>query len=276
MQTVLTIAGFDPSSGAGVTADLMVFAAHGLFGTSCITALTVQSTAGVMATHPVSPEIVEETLCCLHADLPPAGIKIGMISTDLNAFIISKYCSLHKAKDEIMARVPIVLDPVIRASSGRELIEADGLSAMRNHLLPQVDWITPNLHELAALSGEVVERRQDIPRASRILQQTIAQKGDSCKLGIVATGGHLDSPDDYLLMPDGEEVWLPGTRVETSSTHGTGCAFSSAFLSRLVLGDKPLEACRAAKMYVAGALRNAHSIGNYSGPVNQLWNICKV
>jgi hydroxymethylpyrimidine/phosphomethylpyrimidine kinase len=276
MQTVLTIAGFDPSSGAGVTADLMVFAAHGLFGTSCITALTVQSTLGVMASHPISTEIVGETLRCLHADLPPAGIKIGMTATDSNIFTISDYCALHSVKHAISRTIPIVLDPVIRSSSGRELIDAEGLEIMRSHLLPQVDWITPNLYELAALSGEVVERRQDIPRVSRILQQATAKQEDRSRIGIITTGGHMDSPDDYLLMPDGEEFWLPGTRIETTSTHGTGCAFSSAFLSRLVLGDTPLDACRSAKTYVAGALRLAKPIGRNTGPINHLWNIAKV
>jgi hydroxymethylpyrimidine/phosphomethylpyrimidine kinase len=276
MQTVLTIAGFDPSSGAGVTADLMVFAAHGLFGTSCITALTVQSTLGVMATHPISAEIVGETLRCLHADLPPAGIKIGMTSTDSTTIFISNYCELNLVKDDVFRTIPIVLDPVFRSSSGRELIDAQGLNAIRSHLLPNVGWITPNLHELAALSGEVVERRKDIPRVSRILQQATANKWDGRRIGIVATGGHLDSPDDYLLLPDGEEFWLAGTRVETTSTHGTGCAFSSAFLSRLVLGDSPLQACRAAKLYVTGALRFAESIGKKTGPINHLWRFTNV
>jgi hydroxymethylpyrimidine/phosphomethylpyrimidine kinase len=276
MQTVLTIAGFDPSSGAGVTADLMVFAAHGLFGTSCITALTVQSTLGVRSTHPVPAEIVEETLNCLHADLQPAGIKIGMTASALSTFIISRYLALHSVKDELNGIVPTVLDPVLRSSSGRELIDPKGLGAVRNNLLPQVDWITPNLYELATLSGETVERRQDIPKASRILQQAIAQQGDTRRLGIVATGGHLETPDDFLLMPDEEEFWLPGTRIETTSTHGTGCAFSSAFLSRLVLGESPLDACRGAKLYVAEALRSAKPIGHKHGPINHLWNIPKV
>jgi hydroxymethylpyrimidine/phosphomethylpyrimidine kinase len=276
MQTVLTIAGFDPSSGAGVTADLMVFAAHGLFGTSCITALTVQSTLGVLSTHPVAPHIIKDTLACLHADLPPAGIKIGMLSSSNNALYISEYCGIVKLVDSGVRPIPIVLDPVLRSSSGRELIDSEGLQAIRESLLPIVDWITPNLAELAALSRQKVERREDIRAASRIIQQDIGMKRDTQPLGIIATGGHLDSPDDYMLTPSGEEFWFPGTRIETTSTHGTGCAFSSAFLSRLVLGDTPYQACFSAKAYVAGALVGVPELGHGRGPLNHLWNIANL
>ncbi len=247
MQTVLTIAGFDPSSGAGVTADLMVFAAHGLFGTSCITALTVQSTVGVRATlSRRCARIVGETLECLDADLRPAGVKIGMVSTEANMLVICSYLAglraIHDDNND-MSEVPVVLDPVVRSSSGRELLDARGVTAMREKLLPLVDWVTPNLEELAVLSGQPVARREDIPGACRALQARASKGQRERRLGILATGGHLDPPDDFLLMPDGESLWLPGQRVETRSTHGTGCALSSAFLSRLVLGDTPQGGC---------------------------------
>jgi hydroxymethylpyrimidine/phosphomethylpyrimidine kinase len=274
MQTVLTIAGFDPSSGAGVTADLMVFAAHGLFGTSCITALTVQSTVGVRCTYPIAAQIVGETLECLDADLRPAGVKIGMISAEYNMLIIC--CYLEKLREEHAengreSKVPVVLDPVVRSSSGRELLEPLGVAALREKLLPLVDWVTPNLDELGILSGQPVALREDVPGACRALQAQVSKGGGDRQLGILATGGHLDPPDDFLLMPDGESLWLPGQRVETRSTHGTGCALSSAFLSRLVLGDTPQDAAEAAKRYVAGALRTARGIGTGCGPMNHLW-----
>jgi hydroxymethylpyrimidine/phosphomethylpyrimidine kinase len=274
MQTVLTIAGFDPSSGAGVTADLMVFAAHGLFGTSCITALTVQSTVGVLDTHPVAAQIVGETLNCLNADIRPDGIKIGMISTEDNLLVICSYLEKlheqHVAVDET-CEVPVVVDPVMRSSSGRELLDPLGVIALREKLLPLVDWVTPNLEEIAILSGQPVTRREDVPGACRALQARVLKRRGEQRLGILATGGHLDPPYDFLLMPDGESLWLPGQRVKTRSTHGTGCAFSSAFLSRLVLGDAPQEAAVAAKRYVAEALRTAEGIGTGRGPMKHLW-----
>src|ERR1035441_707147 len=138
MPTVLTIAGFDPSSGAGVTADLMVFAAHGLFGTACITALTVQSTVGVRSTHPVSGEIVAETLECLDADIPPAGIKIGMLASRDTTVRICEYIDrldvIHSVRSG-RARVPVVLDPVLKSSSGRELLDPAGVTMLRERLL---------------------------------------------------------------------------------------------------------------------------------------------
>jgi hydroxymethylpyrimidine/phosphomethylpyrimidine kinase len=277
MQTVLTIAGFDPSSGAGVTADLMVFAAHSLFGTACITALTVQSTLGVVSTHPTPAPVLRATLDCLEEDLPPAGIKIGMISTEDNTLVICDYLEKHQLQHwhRTQGWVPVVLDPVLRSTSGRELLDPAGVTLLRDRLLPQVDWITPNLAELAILSGVEAAARDDLPRACRALQTRTAQSPDGHRLGIFATGGHLDPPDDFLLLPTGEGLWLPGSRVVTRSTHGTGCALSSAFLSRLVLGDAPRQAAHAAKLYVAAALRSAVPAGTGRGPMNHLWTLAK-
>ncbi|HEX9201079.1 MAG TPA: bifunctional hydroxymethylpyrimidine kinase/phosphomethylpyrimidine kinase [Acidobacteriaceae bacterium] len=273
MQTVLTIAGFDPSSGAGVTADLMVFAAHGLFGTSCITALTVQSTLGVRSTHPISPDVVGATLECLDADLPPVGIKIGMLSSADNIFRICYYISKLREIHSSRSIPAVVLDPVLRSTSGRELLEPAGVAALENRLLPLVDWITPNIEELAVLAGMAVTQRDDVPRACRALQARVAENAKGHRLGILATGGHLDPPDDFLLTQGGEEIWLPGERVETKSTHGTGCALSSAFLSRLVVGDRPQEAARGAKAYVVGALRTATPRGSGASAMNHLWTL---
>jgi hydroxymethylpyrimidine/phosphomethylpyrimidine kinase len=276
MRTVLTIAGFDPSSGAGVTADLMIFAAHSLFGTACITALTVQSTLGVVASHPVDATIIEATLDCLTADLPPVGIKIGMLANTDIIRTISMFCIKYRALHSFAsstAQAPVVLDPVLKSSSGRELIEPAGIQALRDDLLPQVDWVTPNLDELEILSGEPVAARDDIPNACRVLQAKVAAKRKGNPLGVIATGGHLDPPDDFILMPGGETVWLRGERIITRSTHGTGCAFSSALLSQLVLGEDGVEAARAAKQYVAGAMRTGTPRGGGASAMNLLWPI---
>jgi hydroxymethylpyrimidine/phosphomethylpyrimidine kinase len=250
----------------------MVFAAHSLFGTACITALTVQSTLGVEASHPVAASIVEATLDCLNADLPPRGVKIGMTSISSTILIISKFIDiLHvQHSDSSGTRVPIVLDPVIRSSSGGELLDEAGVQALRENLLPLVDWVTPNLEELAILSGEPVLGREDIPKACRALQAKTARK-EGCRLGVIATGGHRDPPDDFVLTPEGETTWLPGERIVTRSTHGTGCAFSSAFLSRLVQGASAIEAARGAKRYVSEAMKRAEHRGGGTSGINHLW-----
>jgi hydroxymethylpyrimidine/phosphomethylpyrimidine kinase len=279
MKTALTIAGYDPSSGAGVTADLMVFAAHGLFGTSCITALTVQSTLGVRSTHPVDSSVVRDTLQCLDQDLRPSGIKIGMVANRDNCLEIVRYIEFLNLLDSNIEKqlgIPVVLDPVILSSSGRKLVNGEGLAALRGQLLPIISWITPNLQELALLSGKVVQGRDDIAPACQLLQEATEVKRGGGKLGILATGGHLGQPDDYLLTPEGNGFWLPGERVETEATHGTGCALSSAFLSQLILGEGALEATRRAKAYVFRALRHAHKIGSGAGPINHLWELSKV
>jgi hydroxymethylpyrimidine/phosphomethylpyrimidine kinase len=265
MQTVFTIAGFDPSSGAGITADLMVFAAHGLFGVSCITAVTVQSTTGVVATHPVAAEVVRSTLDCLQADLPAAGIKIGMLSTGPNVAAVVDFLTELRGLQGQGSRAPVVLDPVMRSSSGRELLDPEGVTMLRERLLPFVDWVTPNLDELGILSGRSVVIRDDLESAARAVQ--------SCgsNLNVLATGGHLNPPDDLLLTAGGEVHWLAGEQIVTRSTHGTGCALSSALLSRIVLGDDALSASVAAKRYVAEAMRSASPLGHGHGPINHLW-----
>jgi hydroxymethylpyrimidine/phosphomethylpyrimidine kinase len=265
MQTVFTIAGFDPSSGAGITADLMVFAAHGLFGVSCITAVTVQSTTGVVATHPVAAEVVRSTLDCLQADLPAAGIKIGMLSTGPNVAAVVDFLTELRGLQGQGSRAPVVLDPVMRSSSGRELLDPEGVTMLRERLLPFVDWVTPNLDELGILSGLSVLIRDDLEGAARAVQ--------SCgsNLNVLATGGHLNPPDDLLLTAGGEVHWLAGEQIVTRSTHGTGCALSSALLSRIVLGDDALSASVAAKRYVAEAIRSATPLGHGHGPINHLW-----
>jgi hydroxymethylpyrimidine/phosphomethylpyrimidine kinase len=275
MKTVLTIAGFDPSSGAGITADLMVFAANGLFGTSCITSLTVQSTLGVVSTHPVSPEIIDSTLDCLAQDLLPAGIKIGMLSTAGAVGSVARFLIEMRMRASSEPYIPVVLDPVLRSTSGRELLEPAGIDLLRSQLLPLVDWVTPNLDELARLTGLAVESREQVADAARALQRMArasnAHPSNAHAINVLATAGHLDPPDDLLLTANSETVWLPGGHIESTSTHGTGCALSSALLSRLVLGDEPHAAAVVAKHYVAEAIRTATPVGRGRGPLNHLW-----
>lgn len=259
---VWTIAGFDPSGGAGVTADLMTFAAHGLFGCSAITALTVQSTTGVRGTEPVRREQLGETLSCLLEDLPPAGVKVGMLGARATAGVVGAFL---RGMREDGASCPVVLDPVLRSSSGRMLYPLEGMELLHETVLPQVDWVTPNWGELEALTGVAVDSLEMAEGAARLLM--IRHPG----VGVVATGGDAERPLDLLVREGMAAVVLDGERVETTSTHGTGCAFSSAFLARLVLGSPAEEAARLAKQYVAGALRHAPGLGTGKGPMGLLW-----
>jgi hydroxymethylpyrimidine/phosphomethylpyrimidine kinase len=264
---MLTIAGFDPSSGAGVTADLMVFASHGCFGTACVTALTVQSTVGVRASEPVSAEIVAATLACLEGDLPVDGVKIGMLATAENVLAVSRFVERVRARH---SHVPVVLDPVLRSTSGRELLSAAGLDALRATLLPMVDWVTPNLAELEILTGIPAIKPGDMEVGARVLLERYRT------LGIVVKGGHLaEGAHDLVLEPSGRLTWLGGERVQSRSTHGTGCAFSSALACGLAQGRAARDAARAAKDYVRGAMGHATPVGAGTGPMNLLWHLQK-
>ena len=263
----MSIAGFDPSSGAGVTADLMVFAAHGLNGTAAITAMTVQSTRGVAAVHATDPDVLQATLQYLNEDLPPAGIKIGMLASAACVRVVIEF--LERLRGE-PGRVPVVvLDPVLKSSSGHDLIDAEGVELLQERLLPLVDWLTPNTAELALFEGKAVDTRSAMEQAARRLRSRYPN------LGVLAKGGHLDPPDDLVLLTDNTQQWLSGVRIETRATHGTGCALSSAFLSRLVTGFMPAEAAKLAKQYVTGALANAVEMGYGPCCMNHLWEIYK-
>lgn len=257
---VLTIAGFDPSSGAGVTADLKVFAAHRVYGVAAITALTVQSTQGVRLVEPVSPETLRQTLECLADDLILSGIKIGMLATEAVVVQVSEFLRISG-----IPPARIVLDPVLRSTSGHELLSNQGISRFRQNLLPQVGWLTPNIDELALLAETPVLNREAVPPAVARLAARYPV------LNLAVTGGHLDPPDDYLRAASGEERWFPGHRIPTQSTHGTGCAFSSALLARLIAGDTPAEAVANAKTYVAEAIQAAHPIGKGRGPIHHIY-----
>jgi hydroxymethylpyrimidine/phosphomethylpyrimidine kinase len=258
---VLTIAGFDPSSGAGITADLKVFAAHKLYGLAAITALTVQSTQGVRRSGPVNPEFLAETLACLAEDVEIAGVKIGMLAT---ADIVD--VTVRFLTEAGIPRGRVVLDPIIRSSSGRPLLDASGLDRLVRDLLPVVGWVTPNVDELAQLAGVEVSERQAISNAAKAL--VLSQPG----LNVVVTGGHRDPPDDLLVTGETER-WFRGTKIETTATHGTGCTFSSALLSQLVAGSSPVEAVDGAKKYVRAAMEAAYRVGKGRGPLNHLYQL---
>ena len=269
VAVALSIAGFDPSSGAGVTADLKTFAAHGVYGVACATALTVQSTLGVRAVEPVAAATVRATLECLADDVDLAGVKLGMLArADIVAEVVRFLRSGHGAQ---IPRDRVVLDPVLRSTSGAELLDPAGVDQMRSELLGLIGWITPNLAELALLTGRAVTGHEDVPEAARALRSIAAGLGNP-GLRVVVTGGHLRRPDDFLVADEGE-FWLRGEHVATESSHGTGCAFASALLCQRIAGFSPADAVTNAKAYVTVALRSAYPVGKGHGPMHHLFKL---
>ena len=281
---VLSIAGFDPSSGAGFTADLKVFAAHGLYGLACPTGLTVQSTEGVRRSEAVSAELVRETLECLAADIRIAGVKIGMLASATVVREVARWLVRYR---EQAPELPVVLDPVLGSSAGRPLLDPEAVELLLRELLPLATVATPNLAEAAQLAGCAVGSREAAPAAARALLGRMGPES-----AVIVTGGHFgaeQTPDDFLLEPgdapgsEPEGVWVPGTWVHTRSTHGTGCAFSSALLCALVQNSSrnsswerdrkhALEASvRQAKDYVQAALGAAYPVGRGHGPMHHLY-----
>ncbi len=264
-KVVWTIAGFDASSGAGVTADLMTFAAHGLFGCSVPTALTVQSTMGVAEIEAVRPAFFRHSVDHLFLDLPPSGVKIGMVGGPETAAIVGDFLRRMQESSVRVSPVPVVYDPVLRSSSGRELYPGSEMHMLHDLLLPEVDWLTPNWGELAVLTATSIATLTDAERAARLLLARYP------KLNVVVTGGDQASPTELMITSDGEIEVLSGEHIATTSTHGTGCAFSSALLAGLVNGLGAEKAVREAKAYVAGALRHAPGLGGGKGPLDLLW-----
>ncbi len=260
---VLSIAGYDPSSGAGVTADVKTAAALGCYAATCITALTVQSTQGVFRVRSLEGKLVAQTLQALVEDLEIRAVRLGMLGSGEVAASVADF--LEKA------RLPnVVLDPVIRSSSGAALLDEAGLDVLKKRLIPICDVLTPNLHEAAFLMGsELVADQSSWDSALPRLQELAAGIHSLGAKGVVITGGHLNPPNDYVSY-DGGKLFdvVRGERIASRSTHGTGCAYATAIACRLALGDDRLQAARAAKEYVGRAIHSAYPLGKGTGPMN--------
>jgi hydroxymethylpyrimidine/phosphomethylpyrimidine kinase len=257
---VLTVAGFDPSSGAGVTADIKTIAAHGCYGVACITALTVQSTAGVRRVEPVQPAVLEASLDELADDLDIAAIHIGMLGGGGQAEAVAGFLSRRALPN-------LVLDPILRSSSGTDLLDEAGLAVLAEKLIPMAEVTTPNLEETAALTGLPVSGVGEMRVAAAKLHAMGAR-------AIVVTGGHLDQPTDLLSFfgPQGiEQQTFKSRKLNSTSTHGTGCAFSTAIACHLAQGRALPEAVLLAKSYVAAAISHAYPIGHGNGPLHHLY-----
>ena len=252
---VLTIAGFDPSGGAGVAADLKTFAAHNCYGIAALTALTVQNTQAASAVHPVEPSLLRDSINALLADGRVIAIKIGMLANRANAEVVREVLDKNST-------LPAVLDPVCRSSSGLELVDAGGLEVLRQDLIHRVTVVTPNLAEASALTGLTVENVEGMKLAARKLIEMGARAA-------VVTGGHLEKAIDVFF--DGSELeTFVGDRIKPDNTHGTGCTFSSAIAANLALGRQLRDAVVMAKAYVTEAIRKAYAVGSGRIPLNHL------
>jgi hydroxymethylpyrimidine/phosphomethylpyrimidine kinase len=269
---VLTIAGFDPSSGAGITADIKTIAAHECYGVSCITALTVQSTRGVRRVVGINPEIVAETLQELHADVTIDAVHIGMLGNEQVVTVVADFLS--------QAKLPhVVLDPILKSSSGADLLDPLGIRLLIERLLPLAELVTPNLEEASILTGIAVTNLDQMREAANRLHALGA--ANLVITGGDAPGGHTagNQPEkaiDLLSFTVGRgtqtEVFK-ADRQRSNSTHGTGCAFSTALACHLAHGRGLPEAVLLAKVYVSAAIANAHPLGKGMGPLHHLYRM---
>jgi hydroxymethylpyrimidine/phosphomethylpyrimidine kinase len=272
---VLTIAGFDPSSGAGISADIKTIAAHSCYGVAGITALTVQSTAGVRRVQPVDPTLLKETLEELDSDLEIAAVHIGMLASAKLVKVVADFLQPRDARDDTSwengrARLPnVVLDPILRSSSGAELLDPAGTRLVIERLIPLSDVITPNVDEASALTGLKVTDLEQMREACAKLHQMGASSA-------VITGGHLEKAIDLLSFQTKrgiEQEVFKAERQRSKSTHGTGCAFATAMACHLALERGVAEATLLAKTYVSAAIMNAQSLGKGTGPVHHLYRM---
>jgi hydroxymethylpyrimidine/phosphomethylpyrimidine kinase len=264
---VLTIAGFDPSSGAGITADIKTIAAHECYGVACITALTIQSTQGVRRVQAVDPSLIAETLEELVSDLAVAAVHIGMLGDGRVVEVVAKF--LEQASPWKVSLPHVVLDPILKSSSGADLLDAVGTRLLIERLLPLAEMVTPNLEEASALTGMAVTNLEQMGEAATRLHALGAAN-------VVVTGGHLEKAIDLLSFRTAggaEREIFKADRQRSNATHGTGCAFSTALACHLAHGRGIPEAVLLSKAYVSAAIANAHPLGKGTGPLHHLFRM---
>lgn len=262
---VLTIAGSDSGGGAGIQADLKTFSALGCYGTSAITAITVQNTLGVTGIHSVPASIVQGQIKAVMDDIKPAAIKIGMVHSAELVHAIATQLKLYA--------VPVVLDPVMVATSGDKLIEDNTIALLKQELLPLAEVVTPNLDEAQILAGMQIQDVADMKEAARIILET------GCR-SVLVKGGHLQGPRlyDVYLHQDGNLRVFESAAIESHNTHGTGCTLSSAIAAFLAKGTSLPEAIEQARHYVYRAIDEGKDVktGEGHGPLNHFFQPMKL
>jgi hydroxymethylpyrimidine kinase/phosphomethylpyrimidine kinase len=255
---LLTIAGFDPSCGAGVGADLKTFAAYGCYGVAAITSLTVQNTQGVESVHNTPAAELREQLEALVKDCEIAAVKIGMLGNRGNAAVVAEFLDAHKFAH-------IVHDPVMKSSSGSELLDANGIKFVATELLKRSTVITPNVSEAEILTGLTIKDVADMEAAARKIVEMGAH-------AVIVKGGHMEKAIDVLF--DGTDMHpLGGDKVKLDNTHGTGCTFASAITAQLAAGRPLLEATTLAKAYVMKAIEKAYPVGKGRLPLDHFYRM---
>lgn len=259
--TALSVAGSDSSGGAGIQADLKTFTALGVYGCTAITAITAQNTQGVRGIQAVSPDILRQQLEAVFEDLTVDAVKIGMLFKKENIDVVAEVLDRYHPKWS-------VLDPVMISTSGRRLLEASAVRQLQEVLFPRVDLVTPNVDELAALTGRTLRTQKDLEQAGRMLLK------QGCR-ALLIKGGHWAGTHsiDLLLLPEQEPICYSTAAVQTPNTHGTGCTLSSAITAYLAQGVPLPEAIRQAKNYVATALATGADVmaGHGPGSLNHLF-----
>jgi len=253
---LLTIAGFDPSCGAGIAADLKTFAAHGCYGVAAITAITVQNTQEVEAVHNTPSAELREQLDVLMKDGEVAAVKIGMLGNRANAVVVSEFLDKYKFAH-------VVHDPVMRSSSNTELLDAAGVKYVATELLKRSSVITPNVPEAEILTGITIKDVADMEAAARKLVEMGAK-------AVIVKGGHMERAVDVLF--DGTTMMpLAGDKGKEEALHGTGCTFAAAVAAHLAVGRTLLEAATLAKAYVTKAIEKAYPTGKGRLPLDHFY-----
>jgi hydroxymethylpyrimidine/phosphomethylpyrimidine kinase len=253
---LLTIAGFDPSCGAGTAADLKTFAAHGCYGVAAITSLTVQNTQGLEDVQNTPSATLRAQLEVLAKDCEIAAVKIGMLGNRGNAAAVAEFLDAHKFAH-------IVHDPVMKSSSGTELLDAGGIKYLAAELLKRSSVITPNVPEAEILTGLTIKDVADMEAAARKIVELGAR-------AVIVKGGHMERAVD-VLFDGGEMVTLAGEKVNEDRLHGTGCTFASALTAQLAAGRGLVEAATLAKAYVTKAIEKAYPIGQGRVPLDHFY-----
>ncbi|MCB1218302.1 bifunctional hydroxymethylpyrimidine kinase/phosphomethylpyrimidine kinase [bacterium] len=254
----LTVAGSDSGAGAGIQADLKTFSALGVYGLSVLSVITAQSTSSVDRVDSLPPDLVQAQLETVGADFRIGALKSGALGSTEIIHVLANFLHANPS-------LPYVLDPVMISKHGYRLIADEALQALRDELLPLALVVTPNLHEAAELAG-----MHEIHSEEQMYSAAQAIHALGCPNVIIKGGHSADSPTDLLLGEAGE-LLLPGERIDSVHTHGTGCTFSAAITARLVHGDSLPEAFRRAKQFISGAIAHAQIFGRGINPVNHFW-----
>lgn len=261
IRKALTIAGSDSGAGAGIQADLKTFAAHGVYGTSAITAITAQNTVGVTAVLAVTPKLVGAQIDTIIADIGAHAVKTGMLANTAIIDLVAKKIRQHRLKN-------IVVDPVMVATSGDLLIEKSAVAALRSKLIPLATVVTPNIPEAEVLTGMKLRSAEEIKEAAKRIVKMGAKT-------VLIKGGHLKGSAMDLFYDGKKFTALNAPRIVTKNTHGTGCTLSAAIAANLAKGQDIVAAVTNAKSYITDALRHSYRIGSGHSPVHHFYRYWK-